>query len=513
MSRPIFPVILAGGAGHRLWPLSRELLPKQFIALVEGRTLLQATVQRLEVLDCAQPPIVVCNDDHRFMVAEQLRAIEVTPAAILLEPEPRNTAPAAAAAALEALARCGGSEESVPEEPILLVLPADHVIRGDERFAHAVREAVREAAAGRLVTFGVVPSRPETGFGYIRAGRTTGGAGEARVVERFVEKPDIHAAAAFIEAGGHYWNAGMFAFGASRYLHELGVHRPAVVQAVASAHVNAVQDRDFLRLDAESFARAPAVSVDRAVMEHASNAAVVPLGAAWSDVGSWAALFDLAERDQSGNAVTGDVILEGTENTYVRGDDRLVAAVGVSDLVIVDTADAVLVAHRNAAQALREVVARLRSTGRDEHRHHRRVDRPWGSFDSVYGGSGFRIKHLTVNPAQRLSLQVHRHRAEHWFVVCGTAGVTRGEETFTVTANQSTYIPKGVRHRLENPGNVPLELVEVQIGSYLGEDDIVRFEDTYGRAGPGAPDSPRLQSGDESGPPRSGSAARNGPSG
>ena len=485
MSRPVFPVILSGGVGRRLWPLSRERHPKQFIALEEGRTLLQATARRLAILSgvlaAVQAPIVVCNREHRFMAAEQLRGAGVAPEVVALEPVGRNTAPAVAVAALEARARRGEGGE-----PILLVLPSDHFIRRDEPFADAVRAAVEEAAAGRLATFGVAPDRAETGYGYIRAGAPAGVSGAALAVERFVEKPDAARAAAWVGAGGWYWNSGMFAFEAARYLQELGTHAAPVRAAAEEAHEKAVRTGDFLALDPEAFARSPAVSVDRAVMEHTEDAVVVPLEAGWSDVGSWAALLALAERDEAGNAARGDVVLEGARDTWVWGRERLVAVVGASDLVVVDTADAVLVAGRDAHQQVAKVTERLERAGREEYRSHRKVRRPWGSYDSVHGGDGFKVKHITVDPGQRLSLQMHRRRAEHWVVVRGAARVTRGEEVFTVSENQSVHIPTGVKHRLENPGPGPLDLIEVQVGDYLGEDDIVRFEDAYGRAGPDA---------------------------
>ena len=479
MSRPVFPVILSGGAGRRLWPLSRERRPKPFIALEEDRTLLQATARRLDVLEAVRAPIVVCNREHRFMAAEQLRAIGVTPEVIGLEPVGRNTAPAIAVAALEARARCPEGEE-----PILLALPADHVIRQGEPFADAVRAAVEEAAAGRLVTFGVVPDRAETGYGYVRAGSPAGVSGAALVVESFVEKPDAGRAAAWVEAGGWYWNSGMFVFEAARYLRELGAHAAPVRDAVEEAHRKAVRTPGFLELDPEAFAGSPAISVDRAVMEHTADAVVVPLEAGWSDVGSLAALPELAGRDGAGNAVRGDVVLEGTRDTCIWGEERLVAVVGAADLVVVDTADAVLVARKNALGEVGAVVERLDRAGRNEHRSHRKVSRPWGSYDPVHGGDGFKVRHITVGPGQRLSSRTHRRRAEHWIVVRGAARVTRGDDVFTVSESQSTHIPRGVRRRLENPGKAPLELIEVQIGDCLGEDDVVRFEDAGGRAGP-----------------------------
>lgn len=476
MSHSIVPVILSGGAGTRLWPLSREHHPKQLIALGDDHTLLQATARRLRCVEDAKPPIVVCNEAHRFVVAEQLHAVGVRPRAIVLEPMARDTAPAIAAAALEALARC---EEG--DDPVLLVLPSDHVIRDDARFADAVRLASKEAAGGHLVAFGIVPTRAEVGYGYIIAGDSTDAADEARPVERFREKPDAETAASWIESGHCYWNSGMFVFGARSFLRELDIHAPSIRSAAEKAHEHAVPDLGFLRLDAQAFGQSPAISVDYAVMEHTSTARVVPLDAGWQDVGSWASLAALSQSDEAGNVVQGDAVVQSTRNTFIHGSSRLVATVGVKDLVIVDTPDAVLVAHSDSGQEVKAVVRQLERAGRDEHRTHRRVYRPWGSYDSVHEGDGFKVKHITVQPGQRLSLQSHRRRAEHWIVVRGVARVTRDGETFLVQENQSTFIPKGARHRLENPGERPLELVEVQTGDYLGEDDIVRFEDAYGR--------------------------------
>ena len=484
MSHVLFPVILSGGAGTRLWPLSRELHPKPFLPLAGEHTLLQATVLRLAALPELRPPIVVCNAAHRYMVAGQLEAVGITPSAVLLEPVGRNTAPAIAAAALEALALDDGAGE-----PILLVLPADHAIRDEDRFAGAVRSAVREAASGHLVTFGVTPAHASTGYGYIKAGGPTGVSDDGRRVQRFVEKPNAATAAGFLEEGGYYWNSGMFVFSAPEYLRELGARAPAVRDAVEQARREAVEEMGFLRLGAESFARSPAVSVDYAVMEHTSDAVMVPLDAGWSDVGSWAALAGLGEKDDAGNVTRGDTLLEGVRNTYVRAGDRLVAAVGVSDLVIVDTADALLVAGGDAVQDVGKVVERLRSAGRGEHRLHREVHRPWGTFNDLHRGDGFKVKHIVVNPGQALSLQSHRHRAEHWVVLRGTARVTRDGDTFELSENQTTYIPLGARHRLANPGAVPLEVMEVQTGGYLEEDDIVRYEDVYGRMGSGDPEA------------------------
>ena len=477
MSQSVYPVILSGGAGTRLWPLSREHHPKQLIALLDDDTLLQATARRLACVEDAQRPIVVCNEAHRFLVAEQLREVGVSPGAIVLEPMARDTAPAITAAALEALARCKEGDD-----PVLLVLPSDHVVRDHARFADAVRLASREAARGHLVAFGVVPTCAEVGYGYIIAGDPIGAVGDVRPVERFREKPDAETAAAWIESGGCYWNSGMFVFAARSFLRELGIHAPSLRSAVEKAHENAVPDLGFLRLDAEAFRQSPAISVDYAVMEHTSNARVVPLDAGWQDVGSWASLAALSHSDEAGNVVRGDAVVQSTRNTFIHGDSRLVATVGVKDLVIVDTPDAVLVAHSDSGQEVKAVVRQLQRTGRDQHRTHRKVYRPWGSYDSVHEGDSFKVKHITVQPGQRLSLQSHRRRAEHWVVVRGIARVTRDGETFLIHENQSTFIPKGARHRLENPGEAPLELIEVQTGDYLGEDDIVRFDDAYGRA-------------------------------
>ena len=478
MSASVVPVILSGGSGTRLWPLSRALYPKQFLPLAGEATLLEATLRRLSAIPQAAAPIVVCNEAHRFLVREQLRGVGVTPAAIVLEPHARGTAAAIAAAAIEILARPEG------REAIALILPVDHVIRDLRRFADAVRNAVTAAASGRLVLFGVPPAHPETGYGYLRAGPLTGVGDGAREVERFVEKPDAETAAAYVQEGGYYWNSGMFVFPVAQYLEELSALAPGVHRAAVAAHRNALMDLGFLRLEAEAFAASPTASVDRALMERTRSAVMVPLDAGWSDIGSWSALSALGEPDEAGNVVHGDVLLEGTRNTCIHGAERLVAALGVRDLVIADTADALLVADRNAAQDVRRVVAALASAGREEHRSHRRVHRPWGTFEVLHGGDGFKVKRIVVNPGQRLSMQSHRHRSEHWVAVRGTARVTRGEETFAMMANQSTYIPPRTRHRLENPGDEPIEIIEVQTGAYLGEDDIVRYDDDHGRASP-----------------------------
>ncbi|WP_448243384.1 mannose-1-phosphate guanylyltransferase/mannose-6-phosphate isomerase [Pseudoxanthomonas mexicana] len=462
------PVLLSGGSGTRLWPLSREAYPKQFLPLAGDDTMVQATWRRVEALaDLA--PIVVANEEHRFLVAEQLRQVGAPVPAILLEPVGRNTAPAIAAAALQAMA--GGAD------PLLLVLPSDHVVRDVAGFQRAVREASSAAEAGALVTFGIVPDAPETGFGYIQAEAGDG----LRQVLRFVEKPDAATARSYLDAGGYYWNSGMFLFRASRYLEELARFRPDIVDAVRAAHVAARHDGDFVRLDKDAFSACPSDSIDYAVMEKTADAMVLPVDIGWNDVGSWSALWDVAERDADGNAHHGDVIAVDSRNSYAYAQ-RLVALVGVDDIVVVETDDAVLVARKDKVQEVKQVVARLKQEQRSQAVLHREVHRPWGSYDSVDNGGRHQVKRIKVKPGAALSLQMHHHRAEHWIVVSGTAKVTRGDETLLLSENESTYIPLGVKHRLENPGKVPLELIEVQSGSYLGEDDIVRFEDVYGRS-------------------------------
>lgn len=463
----ILPVILSGGSGTRLWPLSREAYPKQFLPLSGNRTMLQSTW--LRVADIAtQPPIVVANESHRFVAAEQLQEIGVAPSAILLEPTGRNTAPAIATAALEA--RRNG------DDPLLLVLPSDHLIRDVAHFHQAIQQASSIAEQGKLVTFGIQPTAPETGYGYIKAVAGEG----ARAIERFVEKPDLATAETYVTSGQYYWNSGMFLFRASRYLEELERLQPAILAACRAAWDKARRDSDFIRLDADAFKASPSDSIDYAVMEKTSDAAVVPLDAGWSDVGSWTALRDVSEQDSNGNAHQGDIIAIDCSNTFAYGE-RLIAMVGLQDIIVVETDDAVLVGKSDRMQEVKEVVARLKADGRSEATWHRKVYRPWGAYDSIDNGERFQVKRITVKPGGTLSLQMHHHRAEHWIVVSGTAEVTRGEEVLLLTENQSTYIPLGVTHRLRNPGKLPLELIEVQSGSYLGEDDIVRFEDTYGR--------------------------------
>ena len=473
------PVILSGGAGTRLWPLSRELYPKQLLALTGTHTMLQETAQRTAGLECAAP-LVVCNEAHRFLVAEQLRQLKIVPGAIVLESVGRNTAPAIALAALSALKLHAASGAAASDDPILLVLPADHVIRDIEAFEKAVRIAEPAAAKGQLVTFGIVPRSPETGYGYIQRGEASGSVFR---IAQFVEKPTLERAEQFLKAGGYFWNSGMFLFRARRYLEELERFAPAIAKACRAAFEGAKADLDFTRVDADAFASCPSDSIDYAVMEKTAAAVVVPLDAGWSDVGSWASLHEASRLDADGNVARGDVLIEDSSGCYLYSESRLVAAVGLQDHVVVETKDAVLVAPKNRVQDVKQLVARLKEQGRYEHSLHREVFRPWGSYDSIENGQRFQVKRLKIKPGATLSLQMHHHRAEHWVVVSGTARITRGDEVFLLEENQSTYIPIGVRHRIENPGMIPLQIIEVQSGSYLGEDDIVRFEDKYGREG------------------------------
>jgi mannose-1-phosphate guanylyltransferase/mannose-6-phosphate isomerase len=471
------PVILSGGAGTRLWPLSRELYPKQLLPLTGSRTMLQQTLLRLDGL-ATTAPVVVCNEAHRFLVAEQLRQLRIEPRATILEPFGRNTAPAIALAAHAALK--GHAAQANALDPVLLVLPADHVIRDIPAFHAAVRAALGAADAGQLATFGVIASTPETGYGYIQRGAPSG---TAFRIARFVEKPNHERAAEFVASGDYYWNSGMFVFRARRYLQELERFAPEMARVCEAAFRAAKADLDFTRIDATLFEACPADSIDYAVMEKTADAIVVPLAACWSDVGSWASLHKASDGDARGNVTHGDVISEDTEGSYLYSESRLVAAVGLRDQVVVETKDAVLVAAKDRVQEVKKLVLRLKERGRYEHSLHREVFRPWGSYDSLESGPRFQVKLLKVKPGATLSLQRHHHRAEHWVVVAGTARITRGEEQFLLEENQSTYIPIGVKHRIENPGMIPLEIIEVQSGSYLGEDDIVRFEDQYGRKG------------------------------
>jgi mannose-1-phosphate guanylyltransferase/mannose-6-phosphate isomerase len=469
----LIPLILSGGSGTRLWPVSRKNLPKQFLPLAGKGTLFQQTVARTRPLPQVTAPIVVASEDHRFLAADQLLEVGIQNATIVLEPLARNTAPAIALGALQALER--------DVDALLLVLPADHLIGDTVAFVDAVKQAMPLAKKGWLVTFGVRPDRPETGFGYIRRAEAIDEHGYR--VEQFVEKPDLVTAESYLVDGGYDWNSGMFLFKASRYLEELHAHAPAMLAAVREAHAKATVDLDFVRIDHDAFALAADKSIDYAVMEKTSRAAVIPVSCAWSDIGSWAALWLTGDKDAQGNVREGDTMTVDTRNSLLRSHDRhLLATVGVDDLIVVTTPDATLVAHRDAAQDVKKIVEQLKAAGRSEHSLHRVVHRPWGSYDSLESGERFQVKRIVVKPGASLSLQKHHHRAEHWIVVSGTAEVTCDDKVFLLGENQSTYIPLGSKHRLRNPGKVALELIEVQSGSYLGEDDIVRFDDVYGRA-------------------------------
>ena len=477
MSVTIKPVILSGGSGTRLWPLSRQLYPKQLLPLIGEQTLLQDTITRLENFPNVSDTItVICNDDHRFLVAEQLREINVKADALLLEPVGRNTAPALTLAAL--------ANKDAGHDDILLVMPADHVIQDTKTFQQILTEGSKLASQDMLVTFGIVPTKAETGYGYIKQGKAIDG--ESFVIDQFVEKPDAETAQKYLDSGDFLWNSGMFMMKSSIWLEQIGHHAPAILTACEKAFTNGKKELDFYRIDDEDFTACPSDSIDYAVAEKMvddskTKAAVVRLDAGWSDVGAWAELWQIGDKDESGNVTQGDVVAINTENSMLISQQRLIAAVGLKDTVVVETADAILVAHRDQVQDVKQVVEWIKSEGRDEHLSHRCVYRPWGHFDSIDMGERYQVKRIFVNPGAILSLQMHHHRAEHWIVVSGTAKVTRGDETFLVTENQSTYIPVGTKHRLENTGSIPLEIIEVQSGSYLGEDDIVRLEDVYGR--------------------------------
>jgi len=473
MNQALYPVILSGGSGTRLWPLSRAALPKQLLPLASDRSMFQETMLRLKGLEGLANPLVICNDDHRFMIAEQLRELEVTPSAIMLEPIGRNTAPAVAVAALRLM--------KTDPDALMLVLPADHLI-GDVRAFHAsVAKAEEAAKAGHLTTFGIVAQSPETGYGYIRKSAELPGVQGAYAVAAFVEKPDRQTAQTYLDSGDYFWNSGMFLFKASVFIDELRQLRPDILSACEAALEKAVSDLDFIRLDKEAFAACPAESIDYAVMEKTGKAAVVPADIGWNDIGAWSALWEVGAKDQDGNVLRGDIMTESSSGNFIRAESRLVAALGVDNLVIVETPDAVLVASRDRVQDVKKLVDRLKADKREEHVFHRRVYRPWGWYEGIDEGERFQVKRIMVKPGEKLSLQMHHHRAEHWIIVTGTARITRDDETFLLTENQSTYIPLGSRHRLENPGKFPLHMVEVQSGGYLGEDDIVRFEDVYKR--------------------------------
>ena len=461
----ICPVIMAGGSGSRLWPLSRAAHPKQFLRLHGEDTMLQATLKRLSGLD-VQSSITICNEAHRFFVAEQLREINQL-GTIILEPVGRNTAPAIALAAL-----------SVKDDPLLLVLSADHVIQDTAAFNQAVMAAIPLAESGKIVTFGIVPNEPNTGYGYIKKGAKEGA---GFVVCEFVEKPSLALAQEYVNSGDYCWNSGMFLVKASKYLEELKSLRSDIYEACVSAIESTQVDLDFLRIDKAKFELCPSESIDYAVMENTLDAIQVPLDAGWSDIGSWASIWDISAKDDNGNSSNGDVILHETNNCYVRSDGVLISAIGVDDLVIVATKDTIMVAHRDYVEDVKGITQRLKKEVRTEWEFHREVYRPWGKYDSIDSGERYQVKRITVKPGAKLSVQKHHHRAEHWVVVTGTALVTNGDETFLLSENESTYIPTGVIHALENPGKFDLEMIEVQSGSYLGEDDIVRFEDIYGR--------------------------------
>jgi mannose-1-phosphate guanylyltransferase len=465
----LLPVIIAGGTGSRLWPLSRKNLPKQLLNLDGDHSMLQTTVSRLKGLVC-QSPSIICNEEHRFMVAEQLRLIDTDTSTIILEPAGRNTAPAVALAAIEAT-RHG-------DDPTLLILAADHVIRDEDAFRKAVTEGEALVAQDKIVTFGIVATHPETGYGYLKASDKNG----AAAVERFVEKPNAELAQQYFDSGDYYWNSGMFMFKASRFLNELERHRPDILSACQAAMASPSNDLDFTRVDADAFKACPSESIDYAVMEKAENVWVVPMDAGWNDVGSWTALRDIGAKDAAGNVCIGDVISHNSSHCYLRSDNKLIATVGLENTIVIDTKDAVLVASADHAQDIKKIVDQLQSAKRSEHEFHREVYRPWGKYDSIDNGERYQVKRITVKPGEKLSVQMHHHRAEHWIVVSGTAKVLRGDDEIMLSENQSVYIPLGTVHALENPGKIPLELIEVQSGSYFGEDDIVRFTDRYGRA-------------------------------
>ncbi|MEH6627075.1 MAG: mannose-1-phosphate guanylyltransferase/mannose-6-phosphate isomerase [Motiliproteus sp.] len=472
----LLPVIMSGGSGTRLWPASRSHCPKQFLPLVNGTSMIQDTLQRLEGIENLEAPLLICNESHRFLVAEQLREIGQPHNGILLEPIGRNTAPAVALAALHAI-RDG-------HDPLLLVLAADHVIQDRASFHAAVAAAADAAATGALVTFGIVPSQAETGYGYIRAAKASGLNGTAQCslsVEAFVEKPDLAMAQTYVDSGDYYWNSGMFLFRASRYIEELERFQPEIVAACNLALQSEHSDLDFIRLDKVAFKACPENSIDYAVMEKTERAVMVPLDAGWSDVGSWSALWDIGDKDEAGNVIKGDVMVSDVRNSYLSSSGRLIGAVGVENLIVVETADAILVAGRDRVQDVKAIVNQLKTDDRPEAIDQSTVFRPWGSYESIDNGERFQVKHICVRPGEQLSLQKHHHRSEHWIVVSGTASVTCGDTTFLVSENQSTYIPMGETHRLGNPGKIPLDLIEVQTGGYLGEDDIERLEDVYGR--------------------------------
>jgi mannose-1-phosphate guanylyltransferase/mannose-6-phosphate isomerase len=466
----IIPTIMCGGSGTRLWPLSRSLTPKQFLPLINDTSMLQDTLLRLPAT-CAEP-LFICNEEHRFLLAEQVRQLNIASSDILLEPEGRNTAPAIALAALKAVKQ--------GKDTLLLVLAADHVIEDKEAFHQAINKAVIAAEENKLVTFGIVPTKAEIGYGYIKYKEIT--AKDYCSVENFVEKPDMATALQYLSSGDYLWNSGMFLFKASRYIEECEKHCPAILEQCQKSMAGVTKDFDFLRPEKEAFLNCESESIDYAVMEKTDSAVVIPLDAGWSDVGSYSALWEICPQDNNNNVIKGDVIAHQTTNSLLHSENKLIATLGVDNLVVIDTPDAILVANKDKVQDIKSIVKQLKQENRSEVSLQREVYRPWGKYDSVDAGERFQVKRITVKPGAKLSVQMHHHRAEHWIIVTGTAKVTLDEKTFLLSENQSTYIPIGVVHALENPGKLPLEMIEVQSGSYLGEDDIVRFEDKYGRA-------------------------------
>jgi mannose-1-phosphate guanylyltransferase/mannose-6-phosphate isomerase len=472
MSLMIHPIILSGGSGSRLWPLSRTGYPKQFLPLLGEDSLFQKTLERIKSIPDAESPRVICNEEHRFLVVEQAQEIDVKPTSILLEPIARNTAPAVTLAALQL-------QSEGKTDDLMLILPSDHIIANPNAFYQAIEKASVAASKGHLVTFGILPTQPETGYGYIKKGLDHKDG--SFKVEEFVEKPDLDKAKAYLASGNYFWNSGMFLFKVSAFLDEIKLHSPDILHACEKALVNLQKDLDFSRIDKEAFTNCPSDSIDYAVMEKTQHAAVVPLDAEWNDVGAWPAVWEVLQKDNQGNAHQGDVIIESSNNNYVHANHRLVSLLGVEDLMVIETSDVVLVTHKDQAQDVKKIVDQLKKSKRTEHETHRKVFRPWGAYDSIDSGKNFQVKRITVKPGEKLSLQLHHKRSEHWVVVSGTAKIRIGDETKTLNENESIYIPIGTMHSLENPGKLPLELIEVQTGSYLGEDDIVRFEDRYGR--------------------------------
>ncbi|MEK2482829.1 mannose-1-phosphate guanylyltransferase/mannose-6-phosphate isomerase [Providencia stuartii] len=464
----IIPVIMAGGSGTRLWPMSRAHMPKQFLSLTSQFSMLQETLNRLENIEHA-PPIIICNEEHRFLVAEQLRDLGLSHSGIILEPVGRNTAPAISLAATHALALYEN------EDPILLVLAADHLIKDINVFCQAVKEAEQLAIQNLLVTFGIVATKPETGYGYIKCGKQIESLNSSYIVDSFVEKPDLDTAQLYIDSGQYLWNSGMFMFKTNRYIKELALFQPDIVSTTASALNNSIPDLDFIRLSKDDFEQCPNVSVDYAVMEHTQDAVVVPLDAGWNDIGSWSSLWEISNKDDAQNVLKGDVLVENSYNCYVKSPNKLISIIGVSDLIIVDTKDALLVAHREHVQDVKNIVDKLKNNHRKEYQQHREIYRPWGKYDHIAEGTRYHVKKITVKPGEKTATQLHYHRAEHWIVVSGTTKVYNGNNEQIISENESIFIPLGTPHYFENPGKIPLEIIEVRTGCYLEEDDIIRI--------------------------------------